>query len=69
MNEKTKVSAEEKEIFDYLNELRDSGATNMFGAVPYIEAAFDMPSATARKMLSKWMTNFNEEGYEVEDDK
>jgi hypothetical protein len=41
----------------------------MFGAVPYIGAAFDMPSDPARKMLSKWMTNFNEEGYEVEDDK
>jgi len=29
------------EYFNYLDELRDSGETNMFGAGAYLEAEFD----------------------------
>ena len=28
------------EYFEFLNELRDSGVTNMFGAAPYLQEAF-----------------------------
>jgi hypothetical protein len=32
-----KTTQEEKEAMEFLNILRDSGVTNMFGAAPYIE--------------------------------
>lgn len=46
------------EIKNYLDELRDSGATNMFGAGAYLEAAFGMSKNEARKALVEWMENF-----------
>tara|TARA_B100000768_G_scaffold147985_1_gene141752 strand:- start:7517 stop:7678 length:162 start_codon:yes stop_codon:yes gene_type:complete len=48
----------EKEYFAYLELLRDSGVTNMFGAGPYLESAFDLSRSEARKVLSSWMESF-----------
>tara|TARA_Y100000361_G_scaffold105914_1_gene95655 strand:+ start:418 stop:984 length:567 start_codon:yes stop_codon:yes gene_type:complete len=41
--------------FEYLNKLRDSGVTNMFGATPYLRAEFGLDKRTAREILAKWM--------------
>lgn len=49
-----------KPYFDFLVALRDSGATNMFGATPYLQDAFDLSKSEARKILSEWMKSFNE---------
>ena len=38
----------EKEMFTYLDELRDSGVTNMFGAAPYLQREFDLEKREAR---------------------
>ena len=46
------------EIKNYLDELRDSGVTNMFGAAPYLVAAFDMSKTEARTALVEWMENY-----------
>ena len=46
--------------FDYLNKLRDSGVTNMFGAGSYLQAQFGLDKQTARTILSKWMKSFSE---------
>jgi len=46
--------------FDYLNKLRDSGKTNMFGAAPYLQAVFGLDKRTAREILAKWMKSMNE---------
>lgn len=48
------------EVNEYLDDLRKSGITNMFGAGPYVEDAFDLDKATARKMLGEWMRTFEE---------
>jgi hypothetical protein len=45
----------EQEYFDYLEELRRSGDTNMFGATPYLRAAFNLGQERAREVLTKWM--------------
>ena len=45
--------------FDYLNKLRDSGVTNMFGAGSYLQAQFGLDKQTARTILSKWMKSFS----------
>lgn len=67
---KRNTTEQEKEVFFYLNELRESGETNMFGARPYIMNEFELPSQEAQKLLSLWMTNFSAEGnYEEIEDK
>jgi uncharacterized protein YciI len=47
---------------EYLNDLRDSGATNMFGATPYLEDEFGLDQKEARSILSEWMESFSNGG-------
>lgn len=49
------------EHLEYLDELRESGATNMFGACPYVEREFGLETDAARKVLSYWMDTFGNE--------
>jgi hypothetical protein len=51
--------AELARYFDYLDELRESGITNMFGARPYLANAFEMESKVAGAVLSAWMKTFD----------
>ena len=44
-----------REEFTYLNRLRESGATNMFGAAPYLEMEFDLDRREAKQVLVAWM--------------
>ena len=46
---------QEQAMFDYLEELRKSGDTNMFGASPYLQHAFGLKKEKAVAVLSKWM--------------
>ena len=46
---------EEQEYFDYLEDLRQSGDTNMFGASPCLSQAFGLPKQEAQTILGKWM--------------
>ena len=48
----------EKVYFAFLESLRDSGVTNMFGAGPYLEEAFDLSRSEARKVLVSWMESY-----------
>jgi hypothetical protein len=48
-------SDKEQKMFDYLEKLRQSGDTNMYGASPYLQHAFGLESDKAREVLSKWM--------------
>ncbi len=57
-----KTTEQEKEVMEFLNLLRNTGATNMFGATPYIMQEFDIPKQEASQLLVLWMDNFNEEG-------
>ena len=49
----------QEEIFEYLVALRDSGETNMWGAAPYLQAAFDLTRHEARDVLLAWMASFD----------
>ena len=43
----------------YLDELRESGITNMFGAAPYLQRAFpELTKGGARAVLKQWMDSF-----------
>jgi len=46
---------EKEEMFDYLENLRESGATNMFGAAPYLQEAFELSKSDAKQILLEWM--------------
>ena len=50
-----------KEYFNFLEVLRDSGVTNMFGAAPYLQQEFGLSRTEARKVLGEWMNSFNKE--------
>ena len=50
--------------FAYLEQLRESGETNMLGAVPYLQREFSELAhdpARAREILLAWIHSFDEE--------
>lgn len=49
-----------EEYFDFLDDLRESGVTNMFGATPYLIEEFGVDRPTARKILAEWIYSFSE---------
>lgn len=46
--------------FKYLENLRISGVTNMYGAIPYLTATFAIDKNEARTILSDWMKRYEE---------
>jgi len=42
----------------FLDSLRESGATNMFGAGPYLVEAFGVDRKTSHVILGYWMRTF-----------
>lgn len=47
-----------EEVFAFLDGLRESGDINMFGAGPYLVAAFDVKRNEAHDLLREWMNTF-----------
>lgn len=54
------------EYWLYLEALRRSGVTNMFGATPYLMDEFGLEKKEAQKILVDWMQNYDPEDYEDE---
>lgn len=48
------------EMFRYLDALRLSGRTNMFGAGPYLRARFSLGGTESHEVLKKWMETFGD---------
>tara|TARA_R100000234_G_C4977417_1_gene169130 strand:+ start:87 stop:263 length:177 start_codon:yes stop_codon:yes gene_type:complete len=46
---------------DYLDELRESGVVNMFGAGTYLQDDFEMTKYDANRILRQWMEEFDNE--------
>ena len=44
----------------FLDELRESGDLNMFGAAPYVSEAFGVSKYEARDLVKNWMQTFDE---------
>ena len=49
------------EVFLYLEDLRESGETNMFGAAAFIQADFECSKRMSIRYLSEWMKGFRRE--------
>jgi hypothetical protein len=51
----------EEKVFEYLDELRESGVTNMYGAIPYIQQKFpELTISQSSSLLVEWMKTFSE---------
>lgn len=46
-------------FFDYLDDLRSSGITNMFGATRFLTGAFGVSEREGSQILSAWMDTFD----------
>lgn len=54
-----------KKYFDFLEKLRESGETNMYGAVPYLQDNFRelrYAPEDAKRILLDWFKTFEEKG-------
>jgi hypothetical protein len=49
-----------RRYFVYLDELRESGVTNMFGAPSFLAFMFGVDKKTALEATSAWMRTFDE---------
>lgn len=48
----------------YLEQLRRSGETNMYGAASYLVYEFDLSHNEACTILADWMRNYNPDDYQ-----
>ena len=46
---------DKEEYFQYLDALRESGVTNMFGAASYLQNEFELSRNEARDILIEWI--------------
>jgi hypothetical protein len=58
MTERPEIVKEEH--LEYLDVLRESGITNMFGAGKYVAEEFDLSDKDAKTILVYWMKSFGE---------
>lgn len=49
------------EYFEYLDTLRESGATNMYGAGAYLQDEFGIERKEASEILTSWMKTFSDD--------
>jgi hypothetical protein len=55
------MSEEKKErMFSFLDNLRDSGICNMFGAGAYLEEMFGISKRESKAIVLEWMITFSE---------
>ena len=57
---KPAIKEEHSEYYKWLEFLRLTGITNMYGARPYLERQFGLSKEEAADVLYEWMTNYDE---------
>jgi len=60
-NENTRPDYVEDEYLVYLDELRISGVTNMYGAASYLINEFGLDKKVASAVLTYWMKTFGKD--------
>lgn len=60
MSTKEKPAIVTDEHLVYLDGLRESGVTNMFGAGPYLVRIFKVSRVESHEILGYWMDTFSE---------
>ena len=51
-----------EDMFEFLDNLRESGDINMFGAAPLLVQVFDITRQEAHSVLAEWMETFTQRG-------
>lgn len=54
------MDAIKDEVFLTLDQIRESGKINMYGAAPYLQEWFGLKKSEARYLLGEWMRTFSE---------
>ena len=49
-----------EEVFEFLDNLRESGITNMFGSGPYVQEEFNTNNKETKELVLEWMRTFTE---------
>lgn len=57
--QKQVAEEEEEYVFLFLDDLRESGITNMMGSTPYIQREFGIDKREAKAHLLKWMKTYS----------
>ena len=57
----------QEDVFNYLEELRASGKTNMFLAPKFIQEEYGIDRMTARKFFVDWTNTYKEPAVEEDD--
>ena len=57
---KNPIKHEWKEYYVFLEDLRESGITNMFGSPQFLRDTFDVGRRTSMKIVASWMENYKE---------
>jgi len=60
------IKPTQQEVNVFLDVVRSSGVTNMFGAAPYIQKHFKTSKAESTAFLMEWMKTFKERREEGE---
>lgn len=55
----TEAESKLAERFRFLDDLRESGITNMYGAAPFVQGEFSISYDAACKTLQAWMQTFS----------
>jgi len=53
------INEEWIEYYVYLEVLRQSGVTNMFGSAPYLREEFGLGRRESIKIVANWMDNYD----------
>lgn len=59
-HESTPSTPTQEQVNRFLDDLRETGVTNMYGAGPYIQEIFNVTRYDAKRYLIKWMETFSE---------
>ena len=51
---------EKETMFQYLDDLRESGCVNMFGSGAYLQEVFGLTRYEAKDVVLEWMKTFGE---------
>jgi hypothetical protein len=51
---------DKEKMLKYLDDLRETGTTNMVGAGPWLQRMFGLEEEEARVVLHEWMDTFEE---------
>ena len=51
---------DKQEVFEFLDKLRNSGATNMFGAGVYVQRKFRLSNKQSKDLLVEWMETYSD---------